>query len=626
MTPSRRQLLAGAALTASAALAMQAQAQEKAASPPAASPPAAGDEEPLLLFAQHDRPRTTLDGLWAYILDQNDSAFRKPNARRAFWLDEPQKVGGPVVEYDWSISPRMEIPGDWNTRDPSLEWYDGPIYFHRRFQAPAETGGRRFLSFEAVNYHAVVWLNGQEIGRHEGGFTPFVFEVTGKLKAGENVVVLRVDDRVGPETLPSLDFDWKNYGGITRSVWLVETPATFLRDAFLRLEGGQLVADLRADGPAAAGLEVSVAIAGLNLTLSGKTGPDGRARLSAKPPRGLKLWSPETPTLYDVTFKAGEDVRRDRVGFRTLEARGRQILVNGKPRFIRGIALHEEPLGAQGGRVMTPPEARALLEEAKALGCDMVRLAHYPHTESTVRLCDELGLLVWSEIPVYWDDVAYESPRTLALARAMAAEMVVRDRNRASVAFWSVANETPTHQARTTFLRHVVADIRRLDPTRLLTAALNKNIDVGGAKAGQNQFVVDDPLAPDLDVVAINQYEGWYGPRTPDQAKTVRFSNPHDKPMMMSEFGADALYGERGPKQNRWTEEYQAWVFEETLALLDRDGFVGVSPWVLKDFRSPRRWHARYQDYWNRKGLVSNEGHRKLAFETLRRYYAGKAS
>lgn len=138
------------------------------------------------------------DGLWAYILDQNDSAFRKPNARRAFWLDEPQKPGGSVVEYDWSISPRMENPGDWNTRDPSLEWYDGPIYFHRRFQAPADTGGRRFLSFEAVNYDAVVWLNGQEIGRHEGGFTPFVFEVTGKLKPGENVVVLRVDDRVGP--------------------------------------------------------------------------------------------------------------------------------------------------------------------------------------------------------------------------------------------------------------------------------------------------------------------------------------------------------------------------------------------------------------------------------------------
>jgi beta-glucuronidase len=256
----------------------------------------------------------------------------------------------------------------------------------------------------------------------------------------------------------------------------------------------------------------------------------------------------------------------------------------------------------------------------------MVRLAHYPHTESTVRLCDEIGLLVWSEIPVYWDDVAYESSKTLALARAMAAEMVVRDRNRASVAFWSVANETPTHEARTAFLRHVVADIRRLDPTRLLTAALNKNIDVGGAKAGQNQFVVDDPLAPDLDVVAINQYEGWYGPRTPDQAKTVRFSNPHDKPMMMSEFGADALYGEHGPKQDRWTEEYQAWVFEETLALLDRDGFVGVSPWVLKDFRSPRRWHAHYQGYWNRKGVISNEGHRKLAFETLRRYYAVKTS
>jgi beta-glucuronidase len=618
MPPNRRQLLAGAALTSVAgALPVAAVARQ---------PQADRAEPPLLLFALRDRPKTTLDGPWAYILDPHDSAFRKPNARRAFWAAEQQARGGPLVEYDWSRSPVMQIPRDWNSHDDSLEWYEGPIYFRRLFQALADSRGRRFLAFEAVNYHATVWLNGQELGRHEGGFTPFVFEVGDKLKPGENSLVLRVDSRVGRETLPSLDFDWKNYGGITRSVWLVETPATFLRDAFVRLENGRIVADLQADGPGAAGAPVSVSIPDLRLSLSGRAGPDGRLQLSAPAPQGLRLWSPEDPVLYAVRLVAGEDARSDRIGFRTLETRGRQILLNGRPRFIRGIALHEEPIGPVGTRTVTAPEARALLQEAKALGCDMVRLAHYPHDETTIRLCDELGLLVWSEIPVYWDDVAYESPKTLALARGMTSELVLRDRNRASVAFWSVANETPTHDARTRFLRQVIADIRRLDPTRLVTAALNKNVDVGGAREGETRLVVDDPLGGDLDVIALNQYEGWYGPRTPDQVKNVRFVNSYAKPMMMSEFGADALYGVHGPREERWTEEHQSWIYEVTLPLLERDGFVGVSPWVLKDFRSPRRWHAHYQGYWNRKGLISPEGRRKLAFETVRRFYAARAA
>ena len=615
MTPSRRQLLAGAAVAAVAPVAR----------PSVAQPTAGAGELPFLLYALHDRPRTTLDGPWAYILDAHDSAARTPNPRRAFWLDQKQTRGGPLIEYDWSVSPVMQIPGDWTSHERSLEWYEGPIYFRRVFQAPAASGGRRFIVFEAVNYHATVWLNGREAGKHEGGFTPFVIEVTGRLQPGENHVVVRVDSRAGAETLPALDFDWKNYGGITRSVWLVETPATFLRDAFVRLEDGRIVADLQADGPAAAGLPVSVAIPELRLTLGGRTAGDGRVSLSAPAPRGLRLWSPEDPVLYDVRLTAGEDVRRDRVGFRTLQTRGREILLNGRPRFVRGIALHEEPIGRVGTRAMSAAEARALLQEAKALGCDMVRLAHYPHNETTARLCDELGLLVWAEIPVYWD-VAYESAKTLALARTMMSELVLRDRNRASVAFWSVANETPVHDARTRFLRQVIADVRRLDPTRLVTAALNKNVDVGGAREGETRLVVDDPLGADLDVIALNQYEGWYGSRTPDQVKTVRFVNSYAKPMMMSEFGADALYGHRGARQDRWTEEYQAWIYQETLAILERDGFVGVSPWLLKDFRSPRRWHAHFQGYWNRKGLISPEGHRKLAFEVVRRFYAERAA
>ncbi|MFN7281581.1 MAG: glycoside hydrolase family 2 TIM barrel-domain containing protein, partial [Brevundimonas sp.] len=202
--------------------------------------------------------------------------------------------------------------------------------------------------------------------------------------------------------------------------------------------------------------------------------------------------------IYTVSLEAAGDRWSDRVGFRTIETRGREILLNGRPRFLKGIAMHEERLGAEGGRIRTEAEARALLTEVKALGCDFVRLAHYPHGEATLRLADEMGLIVWSEIPVYWEDVAYTSSATLSLGRQMMSEMILRDRNRCSVGFWSVANETPQTPERLAFLRTIIEDVRRLDPTRLVTAALNKNVDVGGVRDGETRLVVADELGRDL--------------------------------------------------------------------------------------------------------------------------------
>lgn len=611
MTLTRRSLIQAGA----AALALRpGELAAEAASPPPPGPP------PLLQLPS--RNRVSLDGPWRYILDPYDAAGRSPNARRSFWRDDRLTPGGPLVEYEWAASPIIDLPRDWNSHDPELLWYVGPIYFARTITAPPLPDRRRFLAFEAVNYAATVWLNGEEIGRHEGGFTPFAIEVTGRLKDGDNLLVVRADNRHGPEAVPTDYTDWQNYGGVTRSVWLVETPPTMIADWFVRLEGDRIVAEVRLDGPEAADAPVSLRI-GL-ATLSGRTGRDGSARLSTR--NRLALWSPERPTLHDVTLSAVGETLRDRIGLKTIATRGRELLLNGKPVYLRGISLHEEPIGPVGTRRMSEADARRLLQEVKALGCNFVRLAHYPHGETTLRLADELGMLVWAEVPVYWEQIAYDSPRTLALAKAMLGDMILRDRNRACVALWSVANETPIHAARNAFLRALIAHARALDPTRLITAALNKNVDVGGAAEGQSRFSVEDELGRDLDVLAVNEYEAWYSRRSPDQIAQVSFSSPYDKPLMFSEFGADALAGHRGPREERWTEDYQAWLYEEQLKLVDRTpGCVGLSPWVLKDFRSPRRWHARFQEYWNRKGLISETGERKLAFEVLRRFYTKKA-
>lgn len=610
----RAALKAGAAGAALGALARPALAQTPA---PASAP---------FLTNLPGRERVALDGTWKFILDPFDVAGRKPSKRRSFWLNTIETPETGLIEYEWASSDDMSLPAAWNDVAAELTYYEGPVYFRRLLDTAPRPGTRQFLHFEAVNYAATVWLNGVEIARHEGGFTPFEVEITDLLAragAGPHSLVVRADSRHGADTAPGLDFDWKNRGGITRSVWHVALPETHIRDTYARLEGEALVVDVTLDGPARSGQTVAASLAGRKA--AGTTDAEGRVRLRIAA-KGLPRWSPETPVLHDLTVTAGGDSLTDRIGLRTIATRGREILLNGKPVFLRGISMHEEAFGAEGSRAVSEAEARALLAEAKALGCNFVRLAHYPHADHVARLADEMGLMLWAEIPVYWEEIDYSSPRTLALARAMMGEQVRRDRSRASVVMWSVANETPQSDARLRFLETVIADVRALDPSRLVTAALNKNVDVGGVRDGESVIEVRDPLGASLDVVAINQYEGWYGTRTPAEIAGVSFRNTYDKPLMFSEFGADALYGQRGQRDERWSEDYQAWLYEETLKVVDRTpGCVGLAPWVLKDFRSPRRWHGRFQDMWNRKGLLSPEGRRKQAFFVLQDYYRSKA-
>jgi beta-glucuronidase len=209
----------------------------------------------------------------------------------------------------------------------------------------------------------------------------------------------------------------------------------------------------------------------------------------------------------------------------------------------------------------------------------------------------------------------------------MFTETIERDGNRASVVMWSVANETPEIESRLQFLAALVAHVRALDPSRLVTAALNKNADIDGTRAGEKAFVVDDPLGALLDVIGVNQYEAWYSNLSPEQLATVSFRSRWARPLVVSEFGADALLGHRAARSQRWSEDFQAHLYEHTLRMIDRiPGLAGVTPWLLKDFRSPRRWHGRFQQNWNRKGVVSETGQHKLAFDVLRRYYQKKAS
>jgi beta-glucuronidase len=342
--------------------------------------------------------------------------------------------------------------------------------------------------------------------------------------------------------------DWWNYGGLTRQVKLIETPATFVHDYVIQLQKGsrnRISGWVKLTGEKL-GQRVTIRIPEAGISKSFTTDGNGFAAIDFN--ADLKLWSPDNPRLYDVTIEAKTDQVRDQIGFRSIETRGTEILLNGRPIFLRGICLHEEA-PFRGGRAYSREDALTLLGWAKELGANFVRLAHYPHNEIMIREAHRLGILVWSEIPVYWT-ILSENPATLENARNQLKEMIARDKNRAAVVIWSVANETPLSDARLSFLKNLISYARSLDPSRLISAAMERHyIDA-------TTQMIDDPLGEYLDVLGCNEYVGWYdGP--PAKADRLEWKSKYQKPLVMSEFGGDALYGHHGDAATRWTEEYQ---------------------------------------------------------------------
>jgi beta-glucuronidase len=565
-----------------------------------------------------NRRTVSLDGGWNYVVDPYGNGYynyRLQEGRFGYFLNAKPRDESDRVEYDFDKSPLLRVPGDWNTQDPRLYYYEGIIWYKRSFDWTTREGRRLFLYFGAANSRATVYLNGRKLGEHEGGFTPFDFEVTGLALSGENTVVVKVDNSRRRDAVPTVMTDWWNYGGLTRSVRLVDVPKTFIRDYAVRLKKGSrdvIEGWVQIDGPEAATRDLEVSIPEVGARSGAWTDKAGRAEFSLR--ASLDLWTPENPKLYAVHLKCGADEVTDEIGFRTIEVRGQDILLNGRPIFLRGVSVHEEA-PYRTGRACTPEDVRTLVGWAKELDCNFLRLAHYPHSENMVREADRAGLLVWSEIPVYWA-ILWDNPETYARAEAQLTENITRDKNRACVTIWSIANETPVGEARNAFLRKLVARARALDGTRLISAALEHSYP-----GDDSTPHVSDPLAEDLDVLAFNEYIGWYD-GLPEKIDRVKWVIRYHKPLIVSEFGAGARQGLHGPASRRWTEEFQEDVYRRTIRMLGKiDGLRGTTPWILMDFRSPNRVLPGIQDDFNRKGLVSDQGKKKLAFAVLRDWY-----
>jgi beta-glucuronidase len=562
------------------------------------------------------RTAQSLDGDWHYIVDPYDGGlynFHREIRKDGFFLNGVAETGSNgLLEYDFSKSPTLKVPGDWNTQHDTLFNYEGLLWYQRDFTYQPVAGHKTFLHVGAANYKSIAWVNGQQACSHEGGFTDFDCDVSTSIHAGKNFVVIAVDNTRLADGVPTLNMDWWNYGGLTRDVSLIDVPAKYIDDFDLHLNRNRTAIEgsVHVEG-AAAGEEVTVSLPELSRAVSVRLGADGRAALSLSA-TGVALWTPEHPKLYKVDLRAGEDTLDDMMGFRTIEVRGTDILLNGKPIFLRGISIHgEAPF--RGGRANTEKDTDTLLGWAQELGCNFVRLAHYPHDQRMTRAADRLGLMVWSEIPVYWAE-DFGNPAVLAKAEQQLSEEIRRDRDKASIVLWSVANETPLTPERTAFLKALAANVRTLDSTRLVTAALLVRSE------GHDKYV-DDPLGEALDVVGINEYIGWYE-ETPQDADSTHWHIAYQKPLIVSEFGGDAKAGLHGAATDRWTEEYQASIFRHQLPMWAKlPQFRGLSPWILMDFRSPMRQLPGIQDGFNRKGLISDQGQKKQAFFVLQSTY-----
>lgn len=579
-----------------------------------------------------NRQSMTLNGVWKYIVDPYQTGYydyrrdvrdEQPNPSTAESLFLGYKAQDPSdrVEYDFDKADNILVPRDWNSQKEKLFYYEGSVWYYKAFDyAVPANGNRQFIYFGAANYEADVYLNGKKLGKHIGGFTPFNFEVTGKLKPTGNFIIVKVDNTRGLEKVPTINTDWWNYGGLTRDVKIVEVASTFIQDDYIQLarnDRNTIEVAVTLNGAQKAGQTVMLDIPEANIKASIITGSDGKGKASIAA-KNLRLWSPESPYLYEVKLTLNGNVLSDKIGFRTLQTQGKEILVNGKPVFLRGICIHEEN-GVRGGRAYSAEDARMLLGWAKELGCNFVRLAHYPHNENMARVADELGIMVWSEVPVYWT-IQWKNPDTYNNAHNQLTDMITRDKNRASVIIWSMANETPVSQDRTDFLKRMIETTRGMDPVRLVSAALERHTKEGS----QNTQVIADPLQELVDVISFNEYIGWYD-GLPEKCKTAQFEINFDKPVMISEFGGDALQGNHGSKDARWTEEFQEDLFKETLQMLDKiPQLRGITPWILADFRSPRRVLPDIQDGWNRKGLISQTGDKKKAFYVLQDFYKKK--
>lgn len=572
----------------------------------------------------------SLNGLWYFSIDQDPEYHRTLDYSR------------PTSLRHWETVP---VPGCWNLYHARYDLFEGVAWFVKEFDLDSLPPAPRVtLHFGGVNYLADVFLNGRKVGSHEGGYTAFPLDVTDAVRPGHNRLAVRVDNRHLKMRLPAV-IGWYNYGGIHRDVWLRVTSRTRIEAVRVTAEPvgqgirGRIEVRLTLPQPDASWrLAVEIGRAdGRGTTCTDRRGT-GESFAMDFAEATLPGWSPAHPELLrcrvQVWTDEGEDQAEVTFGARTIAARGQSMLLNGEPLRLNGICyLYDHP--ATGVR-FDPAVYRRDLDDLQAMGVNCLR-SHFPMAEGFLDECDRRGMMLWLEAPIYCVDPpsgaagsAFAEGSVQALALQMLEEMVAQAGHHASVVLWSVGNECNTdHPEAVAFFEACVRRVRELDPSRLISYA---------SLYGRVGCVKDL-----VDVVGVNEYWGWYdlcsqdGSRDPEGPPALPIAIPKleaclaekaslGKPVLLTEFGADATPGFRSRSCELWSEDYQAALIRRTLEIAAQYPCVcGTFPFLYQDYRDPSKpvnhhWHGV-----NLKGVVDYHRNHKLAWQAVQEAYRGAA-
>ena len=617
------------------------------------------------------REYLSLNGQWKYIVDPMNNGLPETSFFGGFPENKTQKDGYELIEYNFDQADVINVPGAWNEQKDELFFYQGSIWLFKKFNFNIDPNKLNHLYIGASNFSTKIFLNGQRVGQFNSGYTAFNFAVSDYLINGENVLLVQVNANLSENSVPTKKTDWWPYGGLVGDVLIVNTPKIFIENAYVQisdLQKKQL--NFRAKLNLNKNMNIELTIDELNLQRSFTTNKNGEIDEFIKF-KNIDLWSPENPKLYNVSVKIEGDEIVDQIGFREIKTKGKQIFLNGSPIKFKGISMHAEPIGEKGF-AFSKAHFENLVTTSKELNINFIRAAHYPYTRHMAKVCDELGIMLWEEIPVYWN-INWTNKQTKEDALNMLSNLVTRDWNRASVVVWSLGNETPFSKDRMTFMHDLKNRLGELDVSRLTSAAILsgdaqtfaklisiiakeglekkdltakeryifeeivKNVPVPVEKLLPFEININDPLANELDLIAYNEYFGWYYTSFFSAQIGIRESllreimfelmpsflirSEFNKPIHISEFGAGAKHSFIKTDQV-WSEEYQAKVYLKQLEMLKSNPQVqGISPWILKDFRSMMRPLNNVQDFYNRKGLIDENGNKKQAFSVLSNFY-----
>lgn len=552
------------------------------------------------LFETHPRRNVqSLDGLWQFKTDPDNKGIEEK------WYEAfPGNTD------------KVYVPSCWNN-ELGLYEYEGVAWYKTTFDSVDETVK---LHFHGVTGQAKVYLDGLLLGEHYGGFTGFEFLIE-NLEPGQHTLTVYVDSTHDDmNTIPLAVVDWYHYGGITRGVEVVTLPTQWIEDYKIDYtladdyKSAKLHCIVNLGGKQASPEQkITLLVDGVTVASFNINDATYEAEL-----KDLNLWHPNHPYLYNISLVIEEDTIVDRIGFRKIEGKNKQLLINGQPIYLNGVNRHEDH--PDWGFALPLKIMMKDMAIIKQMGCNMIRGSHYPNAPAFLDLCDQEGILFMEEIPMWgFGEAQMSNPIVEERGLMMHEEMIVRDYHHPCIFLWGLHNECATDTEAGYRLTKIFADkVRSLDSTRLVGYASNK---------------ADRDICFELaDIICVNRYIGWYFKDIdywPTFLQTVKDNvakhNCSDKPIVMSEFGAGAVYGESTFEGPIWTENFQQKYLDYTLKLFKDDPDIsGSMIWQYCDIRTAKEKALDRPRGFNNKGLVDEFRRPKSAYWTVQKHYTAE--